>query len=59
MNCDGCKHYRWYFEWCAKWNCETDSRAVHNCFEEDDTPIRNDMVSGATKKIYTKLEEIC
>ena len=32
MNCDNCKHYHWYYDWCDKWNCEIDVRSVHNCF---------------------------
>lgn len=58
MCCDKCKFYRWHFEWCVKWNCETDGRAVRNCFEKADTPIRNFMVTGATKYIYTSEENI-
>lgn len=46
MNCDNCKHYRWYYDYCEKWDCEIDAREVHNCFEEMDHPIRDAMVHG-------------
>lgn len=32
MNCDRCKHYNWYYDWCKKWMCEVDCRSVYNCF---------------------------
>ena len=34
MNCDKCKHYHWYYDWCDKWKCEVDARSAHSCFEE-------------------------
>lgn len=34
MNCDNCKHYHWYYDYCDKWKCEVDAREVHNCFEK-------------------------
>ena len=34
MNCDKCKFYNWYYDWCAKWQCEVDGRAVYPCFIE-------------------------
>ena len=37
MNCEKCKHYQWYYDWCEKWKCEVDSREVHNCFEKRDS----------------------
>ena len=46
MNCDECKHYCWYYDHCAKWDCEVDAREVHNCFEERDTLILNVIVKG-------------
>ena len=33
MNCDKCKFYIWYYDWCKKWRCEVDGRAVYPCFE--------------------------
>ncbi len=39
MNCDKCKYYHWYYDWCDKWKCEVDGRSVYNCFckaEEDE-----------------------
>ena len=32
-NCDNCKHYEWYYDYCKKWKCEVDDREVHSCFE--------------------------
>lgn len=32
-SCDNCKHYHWYYDYCDKWECETDARSVHNCLE--------------------------
>lgn len=50
-NCDNCKHFSWYYDRCGKWKCKVDYRAVHNCFEKRETPIRDAMVSGAKKLI--------
>ena len=36
MNCDKCKHYRWYYDWCDKWMCEVDARSVYSCYEVED-----------------------
>lgn len=47
MNCDKCKYYKWYYDYCEKWDCEVDSREVHNCFEQMETPILDAMVHGA------------
>lgn len=44
MNCDDCKHYKWYYDRCRKWDCEVDAREVHNCFEKRETPVRDAMV---------------
>lgn len=33
MNCDNCKHYHWYYDYCDKWDCEMDARACNSCFE--------------------------
>lgn len=52
MNCDECKHYEWYYDRCKKWECEIDARAVHNCFERRDTPIRNMMVNPTVPTVY-------
>lgn len=49
MNCDNCKHYRWYYDRCEKWGCEVDGRAVHNCFEEREKHIRDMMVNPKEK----------
>lgn len=46
INCDECKHYNWYYDRCEKWKCEVDSREVHNCFEKQETLIRDAMVNG-------------
>ena len=52
MNCDECKWYKWYFDWCEKWKCEMDARSVQNCFEPRETPIRKAMVDGGMKDVY-------
>lgn len=49
MNCDGCKHYEWYYDRCRKWDCEVDAREVHNCFEQRETPVRDAMVNNAVR----------
>lgn len=36
MNCDNCKHFHWYYDWCDKWKCSVDGRSVHSCFENWD-----------------------
>ena len=46
MNCDECKHYCWYYDYCDKWGCEVDAREVHNCCDKRETPIHNLMVYG-------------
>lgn len=46
MNCDECKHYCWYYDYCDKWGCEVDAREVHNCCDKRETPIHNPMVYG-------------
>ncbi len=56
MNCDSCKHYRWYYDHCNKWDCEVDAREIHNCFETRDTPIRDTMV-GDEKALSGLLTE--
>ena len=33
-NCDNCKHFNWYYDWCYKFEIEVDGREVHDCFEE-------------------------
>ena len=41
MNCDKCKNYNWYYDWCKKWHCEVDNRAIYSCYE----PYREEEVS--------------
>ena len=33
MNCDNCKYYNWYYDYCDKWKCVVDEREVHSCYE--------------------------
>ncbi len=33
-NCDNCRHYCWYWDWCYKFEVEVDGREVHDCFEK-------------------------
>ena len=47
MNCDGCKYYNWYYDYCRKWDCKIDGRAVYNCYEKMDTLI-SDVMKGVT-----------
>jgi len=44
MNCDNCKHYRWYYDRCDKWDVEVNPLSVHNCWEpmEKHLPNRTD-----------------
>lgn len=32
-NCDNCKYYKWYYDYCEKWKCKVDDREVHSCFK--------------------------
>lgn len=34
MNCDKCKHYNWYYDYCDKWKYKVDEREVHSCYEQ-------------------------
>jgi len=47
MNCDNCKHYRWYYDRCEKWGCEVDAREVHNCFEKREILKRTTAILSA------------
>lgn len=44
--CDNCIHYHWYYDYCDKWNCEVDERETCNCFEQQETPVRDAMVNN-------------
>lgn len=33
MNCDNCKYYNWYYDYCNKWKCKVDEREVYSCYE--------------------------
>lgn len=48
MNCDNCKYYDWYYDYCEKLKCMIDGRSVHNCFEPFETPIL-DFMTGKVK----------
>ena len=59
MKCDNCKYYRWYYNHCEKWDCDVDERAVHNCFEKQDTPIydatvKTTNIKQTERSIYEK-----
>ena len=56
MNCDECKYYSWYYDKCTKWDCEVDSREVHNCFEQGETPVRDAMVNGVKQHLKGNLK---
>ena len=32
--CDNCIHYHWYYDYCDKFECEVDGRAVYGCYTE-------------------------
>lgn len=53
MDCDNCKHYDWYYNYCEKLRCEIDTKDVHNCFEPFETPILDAMVG----KVKTNEED--
>lgn len=40
MKCDNCTHYHWYWDYCDKWKCKVDARAIYDCFE----PRKNNEV---------------
>lgn len=42
MNCDKCKWYNWYFDWCSKWNIKVDPSSMYGCCETG----KNDLVSN-------------
>jgi len=46
VNCDDCKHYHWYYDYCDKWDCEIDARACNSCFE-----VRNAEKWNTTKEV--------
>ena len=58
MNCDSCKHFRWYYDRCDKWGIQIDWRSVHNCFEPMTTPVLDTMKGvkaiGTTQISYNK-----
>lgn len=35
MNCDKCKWYQWYYDYCEKWKCTVDNKSVYACFEAE------------------------
>lgn len=45
MNCDNCRYYEWYYDYCSKWKCQVDSREVHDCFK----PRENNMANKILK----------
>lgn len=36
--CDTCIYYHWYYDYCEKWNCATDAKEVHDCWERNPYP---------------------
>ena len=49
-NCDYCKHYNWYYDYCDKWKCEIDARSIYDCFEQNnDTIITNSDIENKKK----------
>ena len=39
--CDTCTYYRWYYDYCEKYNCEVDGRSMCNSWrsEDEDTDL--------------------
>ena len=35
-NCDNCKHFHWYYDYCDYWNNRVNYRAVNKCFEPNE-----------------------
>ena len=35
--CDTCKHYHWYYDKCAKYDCEVDARSVCAGYEPQES----------------------
>lgn len=33
--CDNCSYYNWYWEFCTKWNCETNPWLVAPCWVDE------------------------
>ena len=58
MSCDKCEYYNWYYDYCRKWDCEIDGRAVHNCYEKMNTPVSDVMKESiGIKHTIPKLSE--
>lgn len=32
-NCDNCKNYEWYWDYCLKWKCTVHPKEIHSCYE--------------------------
>lgn len=37
--CDNCKYYNFCYDYCQKWECNVDHKAVYGCFE----PIESEV----------------
>lgn len=50
QNCDNCKYYRWYHDYCDKYKCQIDPREVHNCFEPRKKWLPDTITAENTKE---------
>lgn len=50
MNCDKCKYYDWYYDYCEKWKCTINAKEVHNCFDPFETPILDMMIGKVNEE---------
>lgn len=57
MNCDNCKHYHWYYDYCDKWDCEMDARACNSCFEAREN-AESGCVEGCEVGYIWKLSKV-
>lgn len=32
--CDTCVYYKWYYDLCTLFNCQTDARSICNCYKD-------------------------
>lgn len=53
MNCDKCKWYNWYFDWCSKWNFKVESSSVYGCCEKS----KNDLKLTLSSVYGTQVRE--
>ena len=40
--CDTCKYYHWYYDYCDKYDCKVDARAVCSSYEKYEKPQKGE-----------------